>query len=238
MRKIITVLLIASLGSIAAFSQGISVRAGSEPERPQVAYRLFSTWADNYMSEARKGKLIAETILYSGGAISLAGSALTWYGGDEISRELGSGPMDPELKQNLALGLGIGGGALILSGMIVHSVPVQDYRAIYADVFEERDPEVQEAMAVSVLRYQADKGKERRITSFISGLVVPVLVCGVTAGINASQGRNWSDGLEGSLQGSSWGFVGSLTSIFTKSPEERLYERYLATRDALYGTGR
>jgi hypothetical protein len=236
MRRIVPVLVIACLSSAMAFTQSLPTIKFSDG-KPQIAYRLFSNWADNYMADARRGKTIAEAVLYSSGAVSLAGSALTWFGGDAISQEIDGVPMDPELKQNLALAFGITGAALVLSGSIVSSVPIKDYRAIYADVFEERDPEVQEAMAASVLRYQADRGKERRITSFVSGLLVPIIACGITAGINSAQGRSWSDGLLSSLQGSSWGMAGSITSLFTRTPEERLYQRYLSTRDALYASG-
>jgi hypothetical protein len=236
MRRMLFSGLIACLCAFSAFSQSLPL---SPPEgKPQVAYRLFSKWADNYQIEALRGKTIAQTVLFSAGAISLAGSALTWYGGDEIAREATGVPMDADLRQNLALGLGIGGGALLVSGLIVRAVPVKDYRAIYADIFEERDPEVREAMAVSVLRYQADRGKESRIISFISGFVVPIIAGGIKAGANLAQGESWNKDVLSSMGSSSWWMAGSIVSLFQKSPEERLYERYLSTRDALYGADR
>jgi hypothetical protein len=236
MRRILSSFLIACLCSFSLFAQSLPL---SPPEgKPQVAYRLFSKWADNYQVEARRGKTIAESVLFSAGALSLGGSALAWYGGDSISREMTGSPMDADLKQNLALGLGIGGGALLVSGLIVHSIPIKDYRAIYADIFEEQDPEVREAMAVSVLRYQADRGKESRIISFVSGFVVPLIAGGIKAGTNLAQGDNWSKDVLSSMGSSSWWMAGSIVSLFQKTPEERLYERYLATRDALYGSDR
>lgn len=234
MRRILASILIVCLGSLSALAQTLPIRISST--EPQIAYRLFSTWADNYATDARKGKAIGSAVLFGAGSLCVAGSIVTWTKGEEIYRQANEAPMPTELRQNLALGLGIGAGALYLSGILVSVSPIKDYRAIYADVFEERDAEVQEAMAAAVLRYQSDRGKERRITSFVSGILVPVIACGITAGINASQGKTWSDGLESTLQGSSWGMAGSLTSLFTKTPEERLYERYLATRDALYAS--
>jgi hypothetical protein len=236
MRRIISFILIASLGSLALVAQSSPIRFSDG--KPQVAFHLFSTWADNYQANARRGKTIAESILYSGAALSLAGSALTWYGGDTIARQTYGQPMDADLKQNLTLGLGIGGGALLLTGMIVASVPIKDYRAIYADVFEEQDSEVQEAMAVSVLHYQADRGKERRITSFITGLVVPLFVGGIRAGINVASGNRWDRDVLDVVSGQSWTMGMSIVSLFQKTEEERLYDRYLSTRDALMGTGR
>jgi hypothetical protein len=236
MRRLLFSLLIVCLFSFSAFSQSLPL---DPPEgKPEVAYRLFSKWADNYQVEALRGKTIAQAVLFSAGALSIAGSALTWYGGDEISREATGSPMDADLKRNMSLGLGIGGGALLVSGLIVRSIPIKDYRAIYADIFEEKDPEVREAMAVSVLRYQADRGKEARIVSFISGFVVPIIAGSIQAGTNLAQGEAWSKDVLSSMGSSSWWMAGSIVSLFQKSPEERLYERYLSTRDALYGADR
>jgi hypothetical protein len=217
-------------------SQSLGTRAPEE--RPQIAYRLFSTWADNYQESTRHGKTVASGILYGAGALCTAGAVTAYYENDELADLFNRGPMDVETRDNLAMGLGIGAGALVLSGIIVSAAPVKDYRSIYADVFEERDPEVQEAMAVSVLRYQADQGKERRISSFIWSFAVPLLSSCITAGANVASGRSWDSGVLDGLKGSSWWIAGSVVSLFQKSKEERLYERYLATRDALYGSGR
>jgi hypothetical protein len=237
MRRILSSIFIACLCSLPALAQSLPV-ASYPYGKPQVAYHLFSTWADNYMADAKRGKAIGEEFLFGTGAVSLAGAALTWYEGDAISNNLSGSPMDPDIKRNLTMGLGIGGGVFILAGLIVQSVPIKDYRAIYADVFQERDPEVQEAMAVSVLRYQADRGKERRITSFVVGLVVPLLAGGIQAGVNLAQGNPWGKDMLTTMGNSSWWMAGSIVDLFRKTPEERLYDRYLTTRDALYGTGR
>jgi hypothetical protein len=231
MRRLLSFTLIAGFLSLSAFAQSLPIKFSDG--KPQVAFHLFSTWADNYQVKALRGKRIGESVLFGTGALALGGAALTWYAGDEMARETSGSPMDPMLRQNLSLGLGIGGGLLIASGLLVHSTPIKDYRAIYADVFEERDSEVQEAMAVSVLRYQADRGKERRVTSFIMGLVVPLFVGGVRAGINVAAGDPWDRGVLDMVEGQSWSMGMSLVSIFQKTEEERLYERYLTTRDAL-----
>jgi hypothetical protein len=239
MRRTIFTLLIASLFTVSVIAQeDTPIPTNGTAARPEIAYRLFSTWADNYQVEATRGKTIATTFLYAGGAISLAGSALTWYGGDAIAQNACGSPMDPELKQNLTLGLGIGGAVLLVSGMVVASVPIKDYRAIYSDIFQEKDPDVREAMAVSVLRYQSDRGKEKRIASFITSFVAPILAGAIKAGINVSQDKVWSDDLLGFVGTSSWSMAGGVVSLFSKSPEERLYERYLTTRDAYLGSGR
>ncbi len=236
-RAILSMLILASCAaSIAAQSSPIPTSQGVE--RPEIAYRLFSTWADNYQVEAKKGKAIATGFLYGGGALALGGAALTWYGGDAISSNATGSPMEADLKRNMTMGFGIGGGVLLVSGLIVSSIPIKDYRAIYSDVFQEKDPEVREAMAVSVLRYQADRGKERRVASFITSFVAPILAGAITAGVNVSQGNKWSDDLLSSVGNSSWCMAGGLVSLFSRTPEERLYDRYLTTRDAYFGAGR
>jgi len=240
MQRIISSALLFSICALTIGAQSLDAHAPSASieAKPQIAYRLFSTWADNYESSAKHGKAVASGILYGGAALCLGGSALTWYGGNEISQSISGSTMDPEIRRDIALGLGLGGGALLITGMIVSSTSIKDYRSIYADVFEEKDPEVQEAMAVSVLRYQADQGKERRITSFVSSFAVPILAAGIRAGINVAAGDPWGKDVLSSVQGASWWMVGGLVSLFQKSKEERLYERYLSTRDALYGSSR
>jgi hypothetical protein len=207
-------------------------------ESPQLAYSLFSTWADNYQTSARKRKHVAEGVLFGGSALFAGGAALTWFSGDSISESNNGRPMDREEKQGLTAGLGITAGALLVSGAIVASVPIKDYRAIYSDVFQEKDPEVREAMAVSVLRYQADRGKEGRIANFIWSCALPIMVGGIAVCANLSEGDEWNKGVLGSMGNASWGLAGGVVSLVTKSPEERLYERYLNARDAYYGTQR
>jgi hypothetical protein len=236
-RKLLS-LLIASICSLSAFAQSLPVAANEGEGKPEIAYHLFSNWADNYQVEAKRGKAIAETVLFSGGALALGGAALTWYGGDSISNQVCGSPMDSDLKRNMTMGLGISGGAFLISGLIVSTVPIKDYRAIYSDVFQEKDPDVREAMAVSVLRYQADRGKERRITSFVSSCLVPIIAGAITAGVNVAQHDDWDKNLLDTIGNASWGMAGGVVSLFQKSPEERLYERYLTTRDAYYGSGR
>jgi hypothetical protein len=240
-RKLLTALVV-GLISLAAFAEpeGTPLPTDQKPkgQSPEIAYHLFSNWADNYQVRARKNKAIAETVLFSTGGLALGGAALIWFSGDRISENCNGSPMNSETKRDLTMGLGITGGALVLSGIIVSAVPIKDYRAIYSDVFEEQDPEVREAMAVSVLRYQADRGKERRIANFIWSCALPIIAGAVTAGANISNDERWNKDLLSSMANSSWCMAGGVVSLFTKSPEERLYDRYLNTRDAYYGATR
>jgi hypothetical protein len=212
----------------------IETTGESVAEKPQIAYRLFSNWADNYMADQTRGKQAAEGIMFGLGALCIAGSATTWFAGDAISINSYGSPMNPDTKGGVTLGLGIAGGVILLSGAIVAAVPIKDYRAIYADVFNEKDPEVREAMAVSALRYQADRGKEGRMRAFFMGFAVPLIAGGITAGVNAASGERWDKNLWNTMSGSSWCIAGSIFSLFQKSPEEQLYDRYLTARKAYY----
>jgi hypothetical protein len=216
--------------------EGLVMKAEAKRESPQIAYNLFSTWADNYVTDSKKGKAVSSGILFGLGAFGLAGSALTWFGGDSISQDISGSPMDPEVKQGLALGLGIGGGASIVIGTIIAAAPIKDYRAIYSDVFEERDPEVREAMAVSVLQYQSSQGRQSRIRSAITSIVFPIVFSACMAGIGSESPDDFSRDFLRNWANNCWWSIGGVISLFSKSNEERRYDRYLVARDAYYGT--
>ncbi len=204
-------------------------------DNPQIAYRIFSSWVEDKQQRAPRDKAAAMAVLYTVGGVTLGAGAATYFAGDDISERLTGSPMDRELRDNLSLGLAIGGASLIVAGVMVSSVPLRDYRAMYSDVLNEKDPEVREAMAVAALKYQADRGKERRITSFVSGLAVPVLAGLLRAGANLAQGQEWTDGVWPSMQWSCWSAANGVVQLFQKTDEERRYARYLAARDAFYG---
>lgn len=209
--------------------------AVSRVEKPQIAYRIFSGWVDERMERAPREKKAATIALYTIGGTALAAGATTYFAGDAIAQSLTGSPMDRELKENLSLGLAISGASLIVVGTIVSSTPLKDYRAIYSDVLNEPDPEMREAMAIAALKYQSDRGKERRITSFVSGLAVPIFAGLLRVGANLIQGKEWTEGVWPSMQWSCWSAANGIVQLFTKSDEERLFERYLNARDALYG---
>jgi hypothetical protein len=207
----------------------------SSSDNPQIAYRIFSTWIDDKQERAPREKKAAMAALYSIGGLALGAGAATYFAGDDISGWISGSPMDRELRDNLSLGLAIGGASFIAAGLMVSSVPLRDYRAMYSDVLREPDPEVREAMAVAALKYQADRGKERRITSFVSGLAVPVLAGLLRAGANLIEGDEWTDGVWPSMQWSCWSAANGVVQLFQKTDEERRYARYLTARDAYYG---
>jgi hypothetical protein len=240
MRRTIAIVLVAGLClGRATFSLAAEEQAAKgSGDKPQFAYNIFSAWVDDYVANAKRGKAVASGILFTTSALTLAGAGTVWFAGDAISRNATGYPMDLGAKQGWTLGLGIAGTACLIPAIIVAASPIKDYRSIYADVFQEKDPEVQEAMAASVLRYQSDKGKESRLTGAVLGLAVPLVAGGFRVAANVSSGTNWSTGVWSSLGSASWSLVFSAVSLFTKSEEERRYDRYLQARDAYYGTNR
>ena len=202
-------------------------------EKPQLAFLLLSTWTDRHQRDAERGKSLASGILYGSGVAAGTSAGLIGMRGDLLSSYVLGAPMDSDLRQNLAIGLGLGGAALVIAGFAVTLIPIPDYREDYADVFNEGDPDTREALAVSTLSFNADKGKDRRIATFISSFLVPVVMGGLRVGFNLSESKAWSDGLLNSLGSTSWSIAAGLTSLFSKSPEEQLYDRYLSARDAL-----
>ena len=224
-------------GGAGSAASGAAAQGGaaSSVDSTQIAYKLLASWADNGYAEARRDRAIAAGVVAGTGGLLLGSAAVTWFAGDEISRSATGAPMNADLKLNLSLGLGAGGLALAGAGAIVAAVPVQDPHLVWTEVFNETNADLREAMAVSALRSLAQQGKERRIASFITSFLVPILSGGIQVGINLSQDRVWSTGLLQSLGSSSWSIAAGITGILSTSPEERLYERYLVARSAYSG---
>lgn len=202
----------------------------------QIAYKLLAAWADKSYADQRYGKNVATGILAGSGGLLITSAAVTYFAGDSISRSATGAPMNGDLKQNLSLGLGAGGLALVGAGLIVAAVPLQDPHLVWSDVFKENDASLREAMAVSAIRSLAQQGKERRMVSFITSFLVPVLTGGIQVGVNLSQNKVWSDGLLKTIGSSTWSIAGGVASLLTTSPEEKLYERYLVAKSAYQGT--
>jgi hypothetical protein len=237
MRKLIAVLVAASIWTLPLIAEeGLATNAEAQRESPQIAYTLFSNWADNYMADAKKSKTVSSGIAFGLGAVGFAGSALTWFGGDAISESATGSPMAADVKQGMTLGLGIGGGICLATGLIIALTPIKDYRAIYSDVFEEKDPEVREAMAVSVLRYQSDQGKQNRVSAAIWNIAGGLVASVTMASINSNSADEWGHQFLKYGPYYSMNIVSGVISLFTKSSEEQRYDRYLAARDAYYGT--
>ena len=204
-------------------------------EEPQIAYRILSGYLVKEEADAKIGNKIAGTILCSTGGLLIAGAGATWFAGDWIGDRYFGGPMDPDIKVNVSLGLGIGGLATTVVGAGLLSAKPRDRDEEYAEVFAENDAKVREALAVAALKDLAIQGKKRRMTSAVSNLAVPIVYGLVRAGMNAVQGDPWNKDLFDGFYWNAWNVASGLSDIFGTTEEERLYDKYLAGRDALYG---
>jgi hypothetical protein len=205
-------------------------------DQPQIAYRILSGYIDKKEAESESGRRIGGTILTSVGGSLLVAGGITYFAGDYLAENVfGGGPMDPEVKRNVSLGLGIGGlGAMGIGAGILAAKP-HDFDVDYAEVFAESDSQVREALAVAALKDLAIRGKKDRMVSAISNLAVPLLWGAIRAGMNSIEGRPWDDKLFDNFYWSAGSIASGVASIVSQSEEERLYEKYLAGRDALYG---
>ncbi len=205
-------------------------------DQPEIAYRILTSYIEK-KEGGRGGDSRAGGAIVAGlGGLLIAGAATTWFAGDAIAQSAGLATgMDPDTKAGLSIGLGVGG--LVLSGVgagIIFSKP-HDYRLEYGEVFKEDDRLVREALSVAVLRDMSVKAQKARVTKAISNLLVPVLTAAIRAGVNLSTGKEWSDGVVSSISWSAWSVATAISGLFGSTEEERLYAKYLAGRDALYG---
>ena len=204
-------------------------------EEPQLAYRILTGYFDKQAVEGERGRKGAGTAFTSIGGTLLAGAGVTYFAGDYIGEGFFGGPMDPEIKNNVALGLGIGGLATTAIGVGLLRAKPHDPAVEYAEVFQEDDAQVREALAVAALKDLSIKGKKRRMTNAVSNLAVPLAYALVKAGMNVAEGKAWNDHISGGFYWGVWNVSSGLTSLFGTTEEERLYEKYLAGREALYG---
>jgi hypothetical protein len=197
--------------------------------QPQIAYRIFSDYVDNKSESDAKGKFGWGMGLTIGGGLAL-GTAGVFAALDPAVLD----PNDTNLKWRVAAITGLSGAVMTGVGIGLLASPVPDYREKYRVVFLERDPLVQEALAASSLKEMAQKGKEGRIASALTTILTPLLFTGIMTAIDVSQNRPWYQ----SAQTNVWWLAGSAVSggisLFSTSSEERLYDKYLSARDAMY----
>ncbi|HUX36764.1 MAG TPA: hypothetical protein VMV44_02560 [Rectinemataceae bacterium] len=203
-------------------------------EEPEIAYRILTGYFDKKTVAGNSGAKIAGGILAGAGGLLMAGAATTWFAGDAIAANSG-GSFDPQTKTGVTIGLGVGGLALAAAGSTIMTAKAQDYRAEYPEIFKESDAQVREALSVAVLRDLSIKAENARVTGALSSLLVPLLSAAITAGVNLSKGKLWYDGVVSSVSWSAWGIAGGISRLFGSSEEERLYQKYQAAREAMYG---
>jgi len=220
------------------FAAALALPTLAAEEEPQIGYRILSGYIERKQIEGDRGRRGAGTFFTATGGILLAGAATTYFAGDQIGESLFDGPMDPTIRNNLSLGLGIGGAATLALGAGILASKPHDWNLEYAEVFEESDAQIREALAVAAIKDLAIKGKKTRMVSAVTNLAVPLIYGAVRASINLSDRKDWYDGISEGLTWSAWNVASGIGSLFGTSEEERLYEKYQAGRDALYGDRR
>jgi len=197
----------------------------AQEESPQIAYRLLDDYIRDKEIKAEKktGPIIT---MIAGGTLITGGTALMIWGDPLFD--------DPSRKYILG-GSIAGSGVLTLGvGTALYVKKPRDFRAEYTEIFENEDPVVQEALAVGTLREMAENGKRERIISGSIFLAFPVVSGGVQIGANLANDKPWYDGLFSVTLWQVWPIISGISSFFSKSEGERLYDKYAAAREAFY----
>jgi len=218
-----TVFLMVSLSIFSILIPTTGVFA--QEESPQIAYRLL----DGYIrdKEVRAEKKIGPVItMIAGGTLITGGSALMIWGD----------PLFDNSSQKFIVGGSVaGGGALTLGvGTALLLKKPKDFRAEYAEIFENEDAVVQEALAAGTLREMAENGKRERIISGTLALAFPLVSGGVQIGTNLAHDKAWHEGLISITSWQIWTIISGVSSFFSKSEEERLYAKYTSAQEAFY----
>ncbi len=232
MKKLIGCILI-----LAVAASSLSLFA----EEPQIAFRIFDDYVQEKQERAQRDKIGGGIAGIVTGAVLLGGGAAVWFFGDQAYPAMFDGAaLNPGLKIGLTAGLGIGGGLSMIGGIDRLAKPTKDLRLQYASVYQEEDPAVQEALAAATLMGMSNKARTQRVVSAITRLSVATLTVAITIGANiASSGSySWNSNISDALLSQVWMISGAIGSIFSKSQDELLYDKYLNTKDIFYSSGK
>jgi hypothetical protein len=201
---------------------------------PQVAYRILSDYVFHKEANAND-KAWTGVMLGIGGTLMLSGAA-TWFLGDAISEQVAPGntAWTLDTKMITTAVLAGTGAAMSTVGLIGVLIPPANVRKDYDLIYKETDPVVQEALSVAALKDMADKGRDRRITNAVIGIATPIVTLAVQSILNVSFGKPWNHNYESVGAWQIPSVISSTTSLFSLSDEERLFEKYLAARSAIY----
>jgi hypothetical protein len=235
MKRIISLMVLVLLAA-QSFAQEAQSPQKQEAEQPQIGYRILNDYVSQEQAKAEIAKDTWSWVSLGVGGVLFAGSAVTWFYGDQIAAGVGSEYWNPDTKTILTVSLAGAGAAAVGVGLIGFLIPPIDVYERFASVYSESDSIVQEAMAVAALKDLASRGRDARITGAIVGILVPVATLATQSIINVSTGKPWYDGYESVSAWQIPGIASSISDFFRLSSEERLYEKYLAARSAIYAS--
>lgn len=122
---------------------------------------------------------------------------------------------------------GVVGGAMLASGNV-------DYRSRYEHIFTQPIPDLRERQAAGALYELASDAYRRRRLSGLVKIGIPILAVGSTMTANfLLPDREWHQDVPTIAFSQIWSVVSGLSDLARRSPEERLYDRYLAERARL-----
>jgi len=205
---------------------------------PQIAFRLLDDYVQHRQERINRTMTRGAIISMVCGGVFLGTAAITFFWGDDISRNVVGEAMTDAERNALSIGFGLGGAAFITSGAFMLSSPARDLRSEYASIFQEEDPVIQEAMAAATLKALSDRAKAKRIGAVALEFSAVGLVAGLKVGANLFSGEPWSADLDTMLSFQSWAFLGILPMFFIRNEEELLNAKDRAAREALYSTTR
>ncbi|MGO8694022.1 MAG: hypothetical protein ACLQMF_10165 [Rectinemataceae bacterium] len=215
----------------------VPLAAQSAPaQQPQIAYRILDDFEKTQaVREAVRRKDIGIVFTIGGGLI-VGGSVAVLGAGNQLFPVANGN--DPKVAFSAAWGTV---GLLLLGdGIWMLATPPVDYHKRYDLVFSETDPVVQEALAAATLKGIADQGRNKRITRGMLGIAIPLLACLAVGISDSASSRGWSNSFQNPAFdiGMAAIFSAGGVKFFERSPEEEVYEKYLAAREALYSTPR
>lgn len=227
MKKLISML------TVLALVAGLVAAADVEDEYPngQIAFRLLDDYLAKEAAEQRSGGIFMVT---AGGLMIGAGTAAAVWG---FTADPGDFP-----NRETMLGVRIGSLAGASVGSVLTGIgagliarPDDFYQRKYADIYAERDPVVQEALAYGIIKDRAEEARRERISSGIFNVATPLIGIAINVGVSAAQ-DDWGEFQENTLNSLLW-TSGSVISGFiqlfvTKSEEERLLDSYVSVRSA------
>jgi hypothetical protein len=231
MKRIVSFITLVLLAA-QCFAQEGEQTQKQETQQPQIAYRILNDYVTQEQAKAND-KTWSYIMLGTGGAL-MAGSAGVWFFGPQITAI--NPDWTPDVTTIVTVSLAGAGVATAGVGLVGALIPPVDVRTQYASVYGEQDSVVQEAMATAALKDIADRGRNARITGAIVGIGTPILTVATQVIINVCMGSEWYDNL---ASVSTWQIpwlVSGITDLFSLSSGERLYEKYLAARSAIYAS--